>query len=106
MERNCHMEIDLVKNREASCYLRVNSEAMADAGIHKGDVVIVDRSLEATNNRVIIALVGGEMLIRRFEINNGKRRLMPATNQLSPIEIVENSAFSIWGVVTYVIHSV
>ena len=49
--------------------MRVNSDAMIDAGIHNGDVVIVDRSLEAKNAKVIIAVLDGEMLIRRLEIN-------------------------------------
>ena len=85
--------------------MRVNSDAMIDAGIHNGDVVIVDRSLEAKNAKVIIAVLDGEMLIRRLEINEGKKRLLPATKKLSPIEVNNSNAFSIWGVVTYVIHS-
>jgi DNA polymerase V len=55
---------------------------------------------------VIIAVLDGEMLIRRFEIAENKKRLLPATKKLSPIEINESNTFSVWGVVTYVIHSV
>ena len=94
----------LIKNRPSTFFLRVNSEAMSGAGIHAGDVVIVDRSLEPRNGKVIIALVGGEMLIRRLEISHGKQRLLPATPKLAPID-VDHSLFSVWGVVTYVIHS-
>ena len=97
---------ELIKNKSASYFMRVNSNAMNGAGIHTGDVVIVDRLIEPKSGKVIIALVKGEMLIRRYEINNGKRRLLPASNKISPIDIVENSEFSIWGVVTYVIRSV
>ena len=109
-DENNYREIDLneqlIKNKTASFFMRVNSEAMSGAGIHSGDIVIVDRALEAGNGRVIIAVVNGEMLIRRYEVNNSKRMLVPATNKLSPIDIVENSEFSVWGVVTYVIRSV
>jgi DNA polymerase V len=105
-QKGIDLNEQLIKNRSASFFLRVNSEAMIGAGIHVGDVVIVDRSIEAKNGKVIIALVNGEMLIRRYEINNGKRRLLPATKKISPIDIAENSEFSVWGVVTYVIHSV
>jgi SOS-response transcriptional repressor LexA len=45
-------------------------------------------------------------LIRRLEINESKRRLLPATQKLSPMEINDSNTFSVWGVVTYVIHSV
>jgi DNA polymerase V len=86
--------------------MRVNSDAMIGAGIHQGDVVIVDRSLEARSGKVVIAVLDGEMLIRRLDISNHKKRLLPATKNLSAIDISESSAFDIWGVVTFVIHSV
>jgi SOS-response transcriptional repressor LexA len=54
---------------------------------------------------VIIALVDGEMLIRRLEINGGKKRLVAPAASLASLE-VDDSRFLCWGVVTYVIHSV
>lgn len=104
-ERGIDLNEQLVKNKPATFFMRVNSDAMVDAGIHSSDVVIVDRSLEARNGKVIIAVLDGEMLIRKLEINEGKKRLLPATKHLSPIEITESNSFSVWGVVTYVIHS-
>jgi DNA polymerase V len=78
---------------------------MVGAGIHDKDVVIVDRSLKAGNGRVVIATLNGEMLIRRLERNFNKIRLIPETNKLAPIDVDPSGAeFSIWGVVTYVIH--
>jgi len=104
-ERGIDLNEQLIKNKPATFFMRVNSDAMIGAGIHNGDVVIVDRSLEAKNGRVIIAVLNGEMLIRRLEITNEKRRLLPATKKLSAIEINDSNTFSVWGVVTYVIHS-
>jgi len=104
-ERGIDLNEQLIKNKPATFFMRVNSDAMIDAGIRQGDVVIVDRSIEPRNGKVIIAVLDGEMLIRKLEINNHKRRLLPATKKLSPIEIMESSVFSTWGVVTYVIHS-
>jgi len=104
-ERGIDLNEQLIKNKPATFFMRVNSDAMIGAGIHGGDVVIVDRSLEAKNGKVIIAVLDGEMLIRRLEIVNNKKRLLPATKKLSAIEINESSSFSVWGVVTYVIHS-
>jgi len=66
--------------------------------------VIVDRSLPALNGKIIIAVVDGEMLIRKLEIYNGRKRLVALTHQLSAMEIDEEK-FWCWGVVTYVIHS-
>ena len=104
-ESGIDLNEQLVKNRPATFFMRVNSDAMAGAGIHCGDVVIVDRSLEPKNGKVVIAVLDGEMLIRRLDIQNNKKRLSPATKKLSSIDISESSSFVIWGVVTYVIRS-
>ena len=104
-EQGIDLNAQLVKNRPETFFMKVNSDAMIGAAIHCGDVVIVDRSLEPRNGNVVIAVIDGEMLIRKFEINNHKRRLIPATTKLSAIEITESTSFVVWGVVTYVIHS-
>ncbi|MFL5773444.1 MAG: LexA family protein [Flavisolibacter sp.] len=105
-ERGIDLNEQLIRNKPATFFMRVNSDAMIGAGIHQGDVVIVDRSLEARSGKVVIAVLDGEMLIRRLDISNHKKRLLPATKNLSAIDISESSAFDIWGVVTFVIHSV
>jgi DNA polymerase V len=104
-ERGIDLNEQLVKNKPATFFLRVNSDAMVGAGVNVGDVVIVDRSLEPKNGKIVIAVVDGEMLIRRLEINGSKKRLVPATKKLAPIDVSE-AGLAVWGVVTYVIHNV
>ena len=105
-ERGIDLNEQLIKNKPATFFLRVNSNAMIGAGIHSGDVVIVDRSLEPRNGSVIIAVLNGELLIRRLQVlENKKNLLVPDSKKLSAIEINEASGFSVWGVVTYVIHT-
>lgn len=104
-ERGIDLNEQLIKNKMATFFMRVNSHAMIGAGIHPGDVVIVDRSMEATSGKIVIAIVNGELLIRRLEINNGKAKLVPAS-KLSAIDVESYSEKCIWGVVTYVIHHV
>lgn len=104
MERGIDLNEELIRNKPATFFMRISSDAMKGSGIYKGDVVIVDRSLKASNGRVIIATFGGEMLIRRFEKINNKVRLL-ADDTLSPIEVDSSCEnFGVWGVVTYVIH--
>jgi DNA polymerase V len=94
-------------NRPDTFFMRVTGDAMIGAGISHGDVVIVDRSAKAANGRVVIASLNGEMLIRRLEKTINKIRLVPETSRLSPIDVdISGAEFSVWGVVTYVIHSV
>lgn len=107
MERGIDLNEELIGNKPATFFLRVNSDAMCEAGIYKGDVAIVDRSLEATSGKVIIAVLHGDMLIRRFEKTKSTIRLMTDSSKLSPINIDAHSEdFAIWGVVTYVIHKI
>lgn len=93
-------------DKPSTVFMRVNGEAMVGAGISHGDVVIVDRSIKAANGKVVIASLNGEMLIRRLERSFNKIRLIPETSRLSPIDVdISGAEFSVWGVVTYVIHS-
>lgn len=106
MERGVDLNEQLIRNKPATFFMRVSGDAMTGVGIFHGDVVIVDRSIKVTNGRVVIATLNGEMLIRRFEKNFNKIRLVPETDKLSPIDIdLSGAEFSIWGVVTYVIHA-
>jgi DNA polymerase V len=106
-ERGIDLNEQLVRNKPATFFMRVNGNAMVGAGIYNGDVVIVDKSLNARNGNVVIAILNGEMLIRRLQVlENGKKLLVPETKKLSVIEINGESSFDVWGVVTYAIHSV
>lgn len=102
-ERGIDLNEHLVKNKPATFFLRVNSDAMVGAGVHVGDVVIVDRSLEPKNGRLVIAIVDGELLIRKLEINNNQTRLVTANKRLASLDVT-GTQLNIWGVVTYVIH--
>ena len=107
MERGIDLNEQLIRNKPATFIMKVSGEAMIDAGIFNGDIVIVDRSLKAVNGKIVIAVLNGEMLIRRLEKTFNKIRLIPETRKLSPIDVDLSAAdFSIWGVVTYCIREV
>ena len=106
MERGIDLNEQLIRNKPATFFMRVSGDAMTGAGIFSGDVVIVDRSVKAASGKAVIASLNGELLIRRLEKTFNKIRLIPETPRLSPIDVdVSGAEFSIWGVVTYVIHS-
>lgn len=97
----------IIFNKKFIHFLRVNNDAMQEAGICKGDIVIVDRSISAKSGDVIIALLQSSMIIRRFNKVNNRVTLIADFNKLSPVNI-ENGYedFSVWGVVTYVMRSI
>jgi DNA polymerase V len=106
MERGIDLNEQLIRNKPATFFMRVSGNSMTGAYIHDGDIVIVDRSLKPVNGKIVIAVVDGEMLIRRYEKTMNSLRLVPETPKLSPIDVSEFSDYCIWGVVIYVIKNV
>jgi DNA polymerase V len=94
----------LVKNPVATYFLRVSGDSMINAGIHSGDVLVVDKSLEAVEGKIVIAEVDGELTVKRLSKIKGKFFLVAENPDYKPISINPESTFQIWGVVTYVIH--
>ncbi len=95
----------LMPRKEASFLLRAKGESMLGVGIHDGDILVVDRSLNATDGRVVIATLDGQFTVKTLEKKRGKIRLLPANPSFEPIEIKDEQELQIWGVVTRVIHS-
>lgn len=95
----------LIRHPAATFFVRVEGSSMIGAGIHSGDILIVDRSLNASNERVVIAILNGELTVKRIRKKNDKVYLIPENISFKEIEVTEEMNFEIWGVVTYVIHS-
>jgi DNA polymerase V len=94
----------LVKHPAATFFVRVTGDSMIGAGIHSGDLLIVDRSLEPKDGNVVIAVLDGELTVKRLSMREGKPVLLPENDQYPPVEVGEHAAFEVWGVVTHVIH--
>ena len=105
MERGIDLNEQLIRNKPATFFMRVSGSSMINAGIFDGDIVIVDRSIKPANGKIVIAVIDGEMLIRRYERTINKLRLIPETSKLATIEVSEFMDFKIWGVVICVIRS-
>jgi DNA polymerase V len=106
MERGIDLNEQLIRNKPATFFMKVSGNSMINAGIFDGDIAIVDRSIKPVNGKIVIAVIDGEMLIRRYEKTLNKLLLIPETPRLSPIDVSEFSDFKIWGVVAHIIRSV
>ncbi|MEN9599955.1 MAG: translesion error-prone polymerase autoproteolytic subunit [Bacteroidota bacterium] len=106
MERGIDLNEQLIYNKPATFFFRMNSDAMQGAGIFSGDILIVDRSVKPVSGKIIIAILDGELLVRRLQKNINSAVLMAENKKFSDIPL---SAFddraNVWGVVTYSIHS-
>ena len=89
----------LVRNAVATFMVKVGGDSMAGAGIVDGDVLVVDRSEEAVHGKIVVAVLDGEMTVKRLQIRNGERRLVPENPKYKPLRIEPGQELRIWGVV-------
>jgi DNA polymerase V len=95
----------LVRHPAATFFVRVQGDSMTGAGIQHGDLLVVDRSLEPKSGAVVIAVVNGELTVKRLKADSGEVWLVPETPDYPPLEIREGMDLTIWGVVAHVVHS-
>ena len=100
-------EIDLNQylkpHPSATFIIRVKGDSMIEAFIPDGALLIVDRSIKPTNNKIVLAVLDGELVLKRFIKNSSGIRLMPANVKYEPIPINEEMDFRVWGTVTQII---
>jgi DNA polymerase V len=94
----------LIRHKEATFFLRVKGDSMLGAGIHEGDLLVVDRALDPVDGKIVIAVLDGELTVKRLERKAGRVRLMPENSAYTPIVVQNEQDLIIWGVVTNVIH--
>ena len=94
-----------IKNPPSTFLVRVTGESMIDVDIHDGDLLVVDRSIDIADHRVVIAFVDGEFIVKRVERQGRKLYLVAENKDSQPIEIEQEQDFEVWGVVTHVIHA-
>ena len=104
MEGKLDLNEHLIQNPAATFFVKVTGDSMIGAGIHTDDLLIVDRSTPITHGRVIIAVLDGELTVKRLERLNGQIRLIAENPNYPAIAVTDQQDFSIWGVVTNVIH--
>ncbi len=104
-ERGIDLNEQLVRNKPATFFFRMKGDAMQDAGIFEHDILIVDRSLKLANGKIIVAILNGELLVRRFHKNFSSAFLIPENPRYKAINLAEFTDFKLWGVVVHSIHS-
>ncbi len=102
-------EIDVLSmlcpHPDSTYLIRVQGKSMIDAGIHDGDLVIVDKSMRyPTEKQIALCELNGEYTLKRVMRKDGRLWLVPANPDYPEIAITEGDCFSVWGVVTYIIH--
>tara|TARA_Y100000310_G_scaffold256500_1_gene264319 strand:+ start:505 stop:900 length:396 start_codon:yes stop_codon:yes gene_type:complete len=100
-ELSISLDKHLIQNPAATFMAYANGNSMVRAGIYHGDILIIDRSLDARDSDIIIAVLDGEFTVKQLSIINGTLFLIPQNPQYSSLEISAEMDFEAWGVVTY-----
>ena len=102
-ENKISLDKIVVKNKETTFYAKASGNSMIGAGIDDGDILVIDRSLEPTNNKIAVCFIDGEFTVKRIKKDNDEVYLMPENSNYKPIKIEAENELIIWGIVTYAI---
>jgi len=106
MEQRLDLSKYLIKHPAATIFVKVTDDSMIKAGIFEGDLLIVDKSMMPCNNKVVLAVCDGNMIVRRIKTFKNRSFLIPENKDYRSIEIYDDLNLEIIGVVTNVIHYV
>ena len=106
VEASLDLSEHLIRNEKATFFVRVAGDSMTEAGIHDGDILVVDRSVEPEDGSVVVAALDGELTVKRYEVHSGHPYLMPESEAHDPISIEPGQELVVWGVVRHVVHEV
>jgi DNA polymerase V len=106
IDRALDLNEHLIRHPAATFFVRVSGDSMVDAGIHPGDILVVDRAEEPAHGKIVIAALDGELTVKRLSRHNGTISLLPENPAYAPIQVTPEMRFEVWGVVVHVIHTV
>ena len=106
LDKKLDLNDHLIKHPAATFFVKVKGDSMIKVGIHSGDILVVDRSLEPQDKKIVVAMLNGDFTVKRVCKMYDKLYLVSENDNYAPIEIKQEEDFQIWGVVIHVIHSV
>jgi DNA polymerase V len=101
MEDRLDLNEKLIRNPSSTFFAKVSGHSMVNAGINDGDLIIIDKSLPAKNESILVCALNGEFTIKKLKKIGRDHYLMPENADFEPILLSEDNDFMIWGVVTY-----
>lgn len=96
----------LVRHPLATYFMTVSGPSMRDAGIDDGDRLMVDRALTPQHGNVVVAVIDGELTVKRLHRKNGVVKLVAANPTFPEIRMREETDLQVWGVVTFCIKKI
>ncbi len=105
LDRSLDLNDLLVRHPSATFFVRVSGDSMTGAGIHSGDILVVDRTETARHGSIVIAALNGELTVKRLFREGGRVLLESENPAYAPIEVKEGMDFEVWGVALHVVRT-
>jgi len=100
IEGRLSLDEHLISNKDATFFVRAKGNSMTGAGIFDGDLLVVDKSLDPSSGDIIIAIIDGDLTVKRFIKRGEKVILKPENLRFKEIELQDGQELQVWGVVT------
>jgi DNA polymerase V len=105
-ETRISLDEELIRNKDATFFAKVSGQSMVGAGLDDNDLLVIDRSIPPTNNKIAVCFLDGEFTVKRLRVERDEVWLQPENPDYPIIHITEENNFIIWGIVTSVIKKV
>ena len=96
---------ELIKNPASTFLGKVSGDSMQDLGISDGDIVVIDKSKEVVDGKIVVCFIDGEFTMKTIKFEEDFCWLMPANEKYQPLKVTKDNEFIVWGIVTHVIKS-
>ncbi len=106
LEESIDLNKELIEHPAATFYGRVIGNSMIDAGVEEGDILVIDKSIEAQDGDMVVGYLDGEFTLKYLDLSMkeaGVVWLVPANKEFDRIKITKDNNFIVWGVVIYTI---
>ena len=102
-ENSLDLNTFLIKHKTSTFFAKVSGDSMKNAGVHDGDLLVVDRSLEASNRDIAVCYLNGEYTVKRLVFENDAVWLVPENDRYEAIKVDSGNELIIWGIVISVV---
>jgi len=103
LDASIDLNKELIKNPNSTFYGKVRGDSMKDLGIHNGDLLVIDKSLEPQNGKIAVCFIDGEFMVKTIKKEKDCYWLIPANKDYKPLKVTAENELIIWGIVTNVI---
>ena len=103
MDLAIDLNTELIKHPSSTFYGRVKGDSLIDAGVHDGDILVIDKSLRPLNKDMAVCFIDGEFTVKRVRLEPDAAWLVPSNSNYPPIKVTKDNEFMVWGIVTYTI---